>query len=133
MLIEEVYLKSLGCSIKILIIDETLEQWQIMGAFNHVLGSNDDVALKLYTTLLEEEKNVSSRELVTLIEKPLYTVNKNLKNLMKLGLVGRDYAKKGYMEFRSWYPDKRVLGLMRLIPPEYFKKGFPPKVVGKGK
>ena len=131
MLVEEVYLKSLGASIQILILDETYEQWQIMRAFNRVLGSKDDVALKLYTTLLEEERKIRSRDLVTRVNKARYTIDKNLKNLMTLGLVGCDYARMGVYEFRSWYPEKHVLGMMRLIPAEYFKKTFPQKMLKK--
>jgi len=129
LLIEEVYLKSLGASIQVLILDETYEQWQMRRAFNRVLGSKDDVALKLYTILLEEEKKLRSRDLVTLVNKARYTIDRNLKNLMQLGLVGCDYARKGAIEFRSWYPEKQVLGMMRLIPEEYFKKGFPKEIV----
>lgn len=131
MLVEEVYLKSLGASIQILILDETYEQWQIMRAFNRVLGSKDDVALKLYTTLLEEERKIRSRDLVTRVNKARYTIDKNLKNLMTLGLVGCDYARTGVYEFRSWYPEKHVLGMMRLIPAEYFKKRFPQEMLKK--
>ena len=131
MLIEEVYLKSLGASIQVLILDETSEQWQLMRAFNLVLGSKDDVALKLYTTLLEEERKVRSRDLVTLINKARYTIDRNMKNLMTLGLVGHDYTRRGAYEFRSWYPEKHILGMMRIIPAEYFKKGFPKEMLKK--
>jgi hypothetical protein len=52
---------------------------------------------------------------------------------MTLGLVGFDYARRGTYEFRSWYPEKPVLGMIRLIPVEYFKKGFPLEMVENGK
>ena len=131
MLIEEVYLKSVGASIQVLILDEPSEQWQMRRAFTHVLGSKDDVALKLYSTLLEEERKIRSRDLVPLVDKSRYTLDRNLKNLMTLGLVGCDYARRGSYEFRSWYPEKHVLGMMRLIPSEYFTRGFPKAMLKK--
>lgn len=129
MLIEEVYLKSLGGSIQVLILDETSEQWQVWRAFHRVLGSKDDVALKLYTTLLEEKRKLQSTDLVKLSNKSRYTINMNMKNLMTIGLVGCDYLRREPIEVRSWYPEKHVLGLMRLIPAEYFNEEIPKKMV----
>ena len=133
MLIEEIYLKSLGASIKILILDEFSEQTRENRAFINVLGSNDDTAFKVYSTLLEEGKKVGTRSLVTLVNKSQYAINRSLQNLMQLGLVGSDFKRGGPYESKWWYPDKHILGLMRLIPEEYFKKGFPNEMLKKDK
>lgn len=134
MLIEEVYLKSLGASIKILILDEFSEQTRENKAFIDVLGSNDDTAFKVYSTLLEEGKKVGTRSLVTLVNKSQYAINRSLQDLMQIGLVGSDFRRGGGpYESKLWYPDKHILGLMRLIPKEYFKKGFPTEMLKKDK
>lgn len=128
---EEVYVKALGASIKILIFDETSEKLQKRRAFYNVLGSRDDTAFKVYSTLLEEGKKVDTRSLVSLVNKSQYAINRSLKNLMQLGLVGYDFKRRGSYELKWWYPDKHILGLMRLIPEEYFKKGFPTEMLKK--
>jgi len=102
-------------------------------AFYNVLGSKDDIAFKVYSTLLEEGNKVGTRSLVSQINKSQYAINRSLKNLMQLGLVRYDFRRRGPYELKWWYPEKHILGLMRLIPEEYFKKGFPPKMVEKGK
>jgi len=128
---EKVYVKALGASIKILILDKTSEELQIRRAFYNVLGTWDDTAFKVYSTLLEEGKKVDTRSLVSLLNKSQYAINRSLKNLMQLGLVRYDSKRRGSYELKWWYPDKHILGLMRLIPEEYFKKGFPTEMLKK--
>ena len=128
---EDVYVKALGASIKILILDKQSEQWDKRKAFFNVLGSRDDTAFKVYSTLLEEGNKVDTRSLVTLVNKSQYAINISLKNLMKLGLIGYEAKRNGPYELKRWYPEKHILGLMRIIPEEYFKNGFPPELLKK--
>jgi len=128
---EDVYVKALGASIKILILDEQSEQWEKRRAFFNVLGSRDDTAFKVYSTLLEEGNKVDTRSLVTLVNKSQYAINRSLKNLMQLGLVDYDAKRRGPYELKRWTPEKHILGLMRIIPAEYFKNGFPPELLKK--
>lgn len=128
---EDVYVKALGASIKILILDEQSEQWEKRRAFFNVLGSRDDTAFKVYSTLLEEGNKVDTRSLVTLVNKSQYAINISLKNLIKLGLIGYEAKGRGLYELKKWYPEKHILGLMRIIPEEYFKNGFPPELLKK--
>ena len=120
-IVEEVFLKSLGRSIKILIIDETSEEWNILRTLGREVSSREDIALKAYAALLREGKKVEGRRIATLVDKPRYSVNRGLKNLLELDLVGRESRPRGRIEFHLWYPDKEVSGILRLIPEEYFQ------------
>ncbi len=131
MLIEEVYVKALGASIKILILDESTEKFQKRRAFYNILGSRDDTAFKVYSALLEEGNKVDTRSLVSLVNKSQYAINRSLTNLRQLGLVDYDMKRKGPYELKKWSPEKHILGLMRVIPEEYFKNGFPPEMLKK--
>jgi predicted transcriptional regulator len=131
MLIEEVYVKALGTAIKILILEETSEEWQKKRAFYNVLGSTDDVAIKVYSTLLEEGKKLDTRSLATLVNKSQFMINRALKNLMQLGLVDYESKRRGPYELKWWYAKKHILGLMRVIPESYFKNGFPQEIAKK--
>jgi hypothetical protein len=121
-IVEEVFLKSLGRSIKIIIFDETSEEWSILRTLGRVVSSRDDVALKAYATLLQEGKKLEGRRIATLVDKPRYSVNRGLTNLMELDLVGRESRPRGRIEFNLWYPEIQVSGLLRLIPKEYYKE-----------
>jgi predicted transcriptional regulator len=86
------------------------------------VSSREDVTLKAYATLLQEGKKLEGRRIATLVDKPRYSVNRGLKNLMELEIVGRESKQRGRIEFNLWYPEKHVSGLMRLIPKEYYKE-----------
>ena len=128
---EEVYVKALGASIKILILDDPSNNIRQRRAFNNILGSRDDTAFKVYSTLLEEGNKVDTRSLVTLLNKSQYAINNSLTNLRQLGLVDYDAERKGSYELKTWSPEKHILGLMRVIPEAYFKKGYPPEMLKK--
>ena len=125
------YVKALGASIKILILDEQSEQWGKRSAFFNVLGSRDDTAFKVYSALLEEGNKVDTRSLVSLVNKSQYAINNSLTNLRQLGLVDYDAERKGPYELKRWSSEKHILGLMRVIPEAYFKKGYPPEMLKK--
>lgn len=95
---EEVYVKALGASIKILILDDPANNiWQ-KRAFNTILASRDDTAFKVYSALLEEGNKVDTRSLVSLVNKSQYAINNSLTNLRQLGLVDYDARRGGPYE-----------------------------------
>jgi hypothetical protein len=128
---EEVYVKALGASIKILILDDPSNNIRQGRAFNNILGSRDDAAFKVYSALLEEGNKVDTRSLVSLVNKSQYAINNSLTNLRQLELVDYDTERKGPYELKRWSPEKHILGLMRIIPETYFKKGYPPEMLKK--
>ena len=77
---------------------------------------------KLFIETLERKGMTETRQIASIVDKSRYGVEKSLKNLSALGLVESELSMKGPMEVNSWRPTKEVLGLMRLIPAEYFKK-----------
>jgi len=121
----KIYLKKSKTSIKILVSDKTSEDdWAVWGALTGVLGSRDDLALKTYVKILEmEKKKISTSELVTLLNMPKYTINKVCSHLEKFGLIEVEKQYKGPITFNYWRLKKKVLGVLRLIPPKYFKNG----------
>ena len=129
--IEEVYVKALDASIKLLILDEADESLQKRRAFYNVLGSKDDTAFKVYSALLEEGKKIGTRSLVTLVNKSQFVINRSLNNLKQLGLVDYDMKRRGPYELKRWFPKQQILGLMRLIPDTYFTKGYPQELLLK--
>jgi len=131
LLIEEVYVKALGASIKILILDDPANNIRQRRAFYNILGSRDDTAFKVYSALLEKGNKVDTRSLVSLVNKSQYAINRSLTDLRQLGLVDYDAERKGPYELERWSPEKHILGLMRVIPEAYFKKGYPPEMLKK--
>ena len=128
---EEVYVKALGASIKILILDDPANNFRQRRAFNSILGSRDDTAFKVYSALLEEGNKVDTRSLVSLVNESQYAINNSLTNLRQLGLVDYDAERKGPYELKKWSSEKHILGLLRIIPESYFKKGYPPEMLKK--
>lgn len=122
---EKIYLEKSKISIKILVSKETSEDaWYNWRALAGVLGSRDDLALKTYVKILEMEKEkIATSELTTLLNTPKYSINKVCNQLEKLGLIEAERQYKGPITFNYWRPKKKVLGVLRLIPPEYFKNG----------
>lgn len=119
----EVHLEKLGSSIKVLILDETFEDWQVWRLFVRVLGRRKDLALRVYSKILEmNRKRISTRELATLLDVSMYSVNKACNDLEKLGLVDSERQFRGVIAFNYWRPKKKILGILRLIPPKYFEK-----------
>ena len=125
------YVKALGASIKILILDNPTNNIRQRRAFNNILGNRDDTAFKVYSTLLEEGNKVDTRSLVSLVNKSQYAINNSLTNLRQLGLVDYDVERMGPHELKRWFSEKNILGLMRVIPEAYFKKGYPPEMLKK--
>ena len=119
----EVHLEKLGSSIKILVLDETFEDWQVWRPFVRVLGRRKDLALRVYSKILEmNRKKISARRLATSLSESMYSVNKVCDDLEKLGLIDSERRFRGAIAFNYWRPKKKVLGILRLIPSKYFEK-----------
>lgn len=67
----EIKISKIDRLINIIIIDETPRDWRLWGAFTRVLGSQNDLALRVYVALLERKKQTSSRDLAALVDAPL--------------------------------------------------------------
>jgi predicted transcriptional regulator len=121
----EIYLEELKTSVKILVLDEPSEDWQVFMTFVRVFASRNDLALRVYSKILEVNGKVSTWNLTALLNEPRYSINKACADLEKLGLIEGETKFKGSMEFNYWRPKKKVLGILRLIPSQYFKNGKP--------
>ena len=120
----EVRIKGSKSSIKVLLMDETFEDWRVWRTFVRVLGRRKDLALRVYSKILEmDEDEISTRDLAASLDESVHSINKVCSDLEKLGLIESERGVRGAAMFNSWRPKKRVLGVLRLIPPKYFKEG----------
>ena len=122
----EIRLEELKTSIRILVLSETSEDWQVLMPFARVFASRNDLALKVYSKILEANGEISTWNLTALLNEPRYSINKACADLEKLDLIEGEKKFKGAMEFNYWRPKKKILGILRLIPAEYFKDGKMP-------
>jgi hypothetical protein len=124
---EEIKISKIDRLINIIIIDETPRNWRLWRAFNRVLSSQNDLALRVYAALLERKKQTSSRDLAVLVDAPLYSVRRALGDLHELGLVSRERRERSHLAFEYWSVETPILGVLRLIPEKYFQEGYPKK------
>jgi len=129
--VEEVKLSELDGKIKILILDRTFKEWRSWKAFSRLVGRQDDVGMRAYAALLDQGKSTSTRDLATLIDEPLTVVRKALTDLYELGIIGCERVAKGPITFDYWKVERPVLGLLRLVPKEYFGKDYPSSLLEK--
>jgi len=127
---EEIKISKIDMLINIIIIDETPRDWRLWGAFNRVLSSQNDLALRVYAALLERKKKTFSRDLAALVDAPLYSVRRALRDLHELGLVSRERLERSHLAFEYWSVVTPILGVLRLIPEKYFQEGYPKKDYG---
>ena len=114
-------------SIDVMVIDETPRDWRFWKAFTRVVSRQNDLALRIYAALLESKKEVSSRDITALVDAPLYSVRRALSDLHELNLISRNRLERGHMTFDYWTVQTPILGILRLIPKKYFRKGYPTK------
>ncbi len=124
---EKIKVDKIDKPINILAIDETPGDWRFWKACNRVLSSQNDLALRLYAVLLEKKDQISSRDLASFVDAPLYSVRQALADLYEIDLVTRERLERGHMTFDNWTVKTRVLGILRLIPKKYFQKSYPPE------
>ena len=127
----EIYLEELKTSVKILVLDEPSEDWQVFMPFARVFASRNDLALRVYSKILEANSKVSTWNLTALLNEPRYSINKACTDLEKLGLIEGEKKFKGPVEFTYWHPKKKISGILRLIPSQYFKNGKPPNLTNE--
>ena len=124
---KEIKINEIDKPINVMIVDETPSDWRLWNAFTRVLSRQNDLALRVYAALLEREKQTSSSDLATLVNAPLYSVQQALNDLHELGVVSRERLEKGRLTFEYWTVKTPILGVLRIIPEEYFKEGYPQK------
>ena len=122
---EDIKISSIPKPIRILVVKETPEEWRLWNALTSMLSRHNDLALRIYATLLEHGDSVSSRDLVNIVDAPLYSVRRALNDLYDLGLVSRIRVERGHLTFDHWSVKEKILGVLRLIPEQYFKEGYP--------
>jgi len=96
-----------------------------------LISRQNDVAMRAYAVLLEQNKSISARDIAMLIDEPLTVVRRALEDLHILNIIDRERTVKGPITFDYWRVMKPVLGLLRLIPSEYFKEGYPNNLIKK--
>jgi len=128
----EIYLEKLKTSIRILVSDEPIGDWQVLTLFARVFASRNDLALKVYSKILEANSEIETWNLTALLNEPRYSINKACADLEKLGLIEGETKFKGPMEFNYWRPKKKALGILRLIPAVYSKDGKMPSSTSQG-
>jgi len=87
--------------------------------------------MRAYAVLLEQNKTLSARDIAMLVDEPLTVVRRALEDLHILNIIDRERTVKGPITFDHWRVVKRVLGLLRLMPSEYFKDGYPGNLLKK--
>ncbi len=122
---EKVKISKIDKPINIMVVDETIEDWRFWKACNRVLSRQNDLSLRLYAVLLERKVQISSRDLASLVDSPLYSVRQALADLYEIDLVTRERLERGHMTFDNWSVKTRVLGILRLIPKKYFQESYP--------
>jgi predicted DNA-binding transcriptional regulator len=130
---EDIKIGSIPKPIRVLVIKETPEEWRLWNAFTSMLSRHNDLALRVYATILEHGDSISSRDLVTIVDAPLYSVRSALKDLYDLGLVSRVRVERGHLTFDHWSVKEKILGVLRLIPEQYFGGGYQSQLKKKEK
>ncbi len=98
-----------------------------------MISRQNDVAMRAYAVLLEQNKSTSARDIAMLVDEPLTVVRRALEDLHILKIIDRERSVKGPITFDYWRVVNPVLGFLRLIPSEYFKEGYPNNLIKKEK
>jgi predicted DNA-binding transcriptional regulator len=122
---EDVKLNRFPGPIKVLVVDEDSADWRLWKAFTQALSTRNDLTLKIYALMLEKEQSVSSREIASAANAPLYSVRRALGYLRELGLISRERIERGYLTFDNWFVNVKILGVLRLLPKKYFSSDYP--------
>jgi hypothetical protein len=128
MSIEEIKIKRFNKTQNILIIEDDPENWRLWRAFTRIFARSNDLGLKVYSVLLEKNTKMLAREIAPLVGAPRYSVDKVLRDLNEVGLVSHERTKIRPTHRRSidyWSVETPVIGMLRLIPEQYFTNGYP--------
>jgi hypothetical protein len=123
--IETIESKRFNTAQKVLVIDDNPENWRRWRAFTRVFTRPNDLGLKVYSILVKKNTKMLAREIAPLVGAARYSVDKALHDLHELGLVSHEQTKIRPSHRRTldyWSVDTPVIGILRLIPQQYFSK-----------
>jgi hypothetical protein len=123
--IETIESKRFNTAQKVLVIDDDPENWRRWRAFTRVFTRPNDLGLKVYSILVKKNTKMLAREIAPLVGAARYSVDKALHDLHELGLVSHEQTKIRPSHRRTldyWSVDTPVIGILRLIPQQYFSK-----------
>jgi len=123
--IEQIEVKGFNTAQNVLVIDDDPENWRRWRAFTRVFTRPNDLGLKVYSVLLQKNTKMLAREIAPLVGAARYSVDKALHDLQELGLVSHEQTKIRPSHRRTldyWSVDTPVIGILRLIPQQYFNK-----------
>jgi hypothetical protein len=123
--IEKIEIKRFTTAQNVLVIDDDPANWRRWRAFTRVFARANDLALKVYSILLHKNTKMLAREIAPLVGAARDSVDKALHDLHDLGLVSHEPTKIRPTHRRTldyWSIDTPVIGILRVIPKQYFKK-----------
>jgi predicted DNA-binding transcriptional regulator len=126
---EDVKLNRFSGSVKVLVVDEDSADWRLWKAFTQAVSTRNDLTLKIYAHILEKDQSLSSREIASAVNAPLYSVRRALGYLRELGLISRERIERGYLTFDNWSVTVKILGVLRLLPKKYFSSDYPSDMI----
>jgi predicted transcriptional regulator len=126
--IEEIKTEQFNKAQNVLIIKDDPENWRLWRAFTRVFARSNDLGLKVYSILVENKTRMLAREIAPIVGAPRYSVEKVLRDLHELGLISHERTKirpthRRFIDY--WSVETPVIGILRLIPEQYFKKEYP--------
>ena len=123
--IEQIEIKGFNTAQNVLVIDDDPENWRRWRAFTRVFTRSNDLGLKVYSVLLQKNTKMLAREIAPLVGAARYSVDKALHDLQELGLISHEPTKlrpSHRLTLDYWRVDAPVIGILRLIPQQYFNK-----------
>ena len=123
--INKIKIKGTKTQQNVLIIDDDPENWHRWRAFTRVFSRSNDLALKVYSILFKKNTKMLAREIASIVGSPRYSVDKALHDLHELGLILHEQTKLRPTHRRAldfWCVDTPVIGILRLIPEQYFEQ-----------
>ena len=123
--INKVKIKGFKTAQNILIIDDDPENWRRWRAFTRVFSRPNDLALKVYSLLLTKNTKMLAREIASIVGAARHSVDKALHDLHELGLIVHEQTKLRPTHRRTldfWRVDTPVIGILRVIPKQYFEQ-----------
>ena len=121
--INKIKIKGFKTAQNILIINDDPENWRRWRAFTRVFSRPNDLALKVYSILLQKNTKMLAQEIASIVGAPRYSVDKALHDLHELGLILHEQTKlrpthRRVLDF--WRVDTPIIGILRMIPDQYF-------------
>ena len=121
--IVKIHIKGFNTAQNVLVIDDDPKNWRRWRAFTRVFARSNDLGLRVYSVLLERNTRMLAREIAPIVGAPRYSVDKALHDLHELELISHEPVKMRPTHRRSldyWRVDTPIIGILRLIPQQYF-------------